>query len=145
MSSNPNPPQTTVPQNPVGQSTSNFLLDNWDKLATLILGGVVGYFGALQAIDTKVDNLSDRIVLLEAEKSTKWDPALNRVEGHQLKIVGLEQQLGNLKDQQMLTDQIIALNTDQFQGQFERAREELLAALNVFLGKYKEAVLTNSD
>jgi hypothetical protein len=111
--------------------------NNWDKILTLALGGIVGFFSGIIATNHSISSLNERVAKIETKAQINYDPGYLKVSGISLKMIGLENDLKNLKDQQILTDKLVELHIDKFQIELEKVRKETIEVLTKFVSESK--------
>ncbi len=112
---------------------NNWWSDNWDKVATLLIGGVVGFFSGILATNQAISGLSERVTKLETTAVTTYAPAAKLVEEHRLKLIRFENALGDQKAELDLTDKLVELHLEKFQVELERVREDTIKVLTNFM------------
>jgi gas vesicle protein len=117
---------------------NNWWSNNWDKVATLVLGGIVGFFTAVIATNQAISTLNERVAKIETKAQTQYDPGYQKINEINLKMIGLENDLKNLKDQQLLTDKLIELHIDKFQVELEKVRKDTINVLTKFVVESKK-------
>lgn len=116
---------------------NTWLANNWDKVVTLLLGGVIGFFSGIIATNQAVSELKETVARIDTKAQTQYDPGYQKITELSLKIIGLENDLKNLKDQQLLTDKLIELHIDKFQIELERVRKDTIDVLTKFVKESK--------
>ena len=88
---------------------NGFWSRNWDKIGTLLLGGVVGFFSGIIATNQAISGLSDRVTKLETNAISLYKPAAIKVDEVKLRQIGLINDVSGLRNQQVLTDKLVEL------------------------------------
>jgi len=83
-------PPTPVP-------APSFFAENWDKLLSAIIGGVVGFFAAIIAMKGDVATLAQRLVVVETTQSTSIQPKLINLDKNLAEMQLIEQRLAILE------------------------------------------------
>lgn len=100
---------------------------------SVVLAGITGYFSARIGIERELSGLRSQLVELRTSAVSTYQPAANSVQEHQIKLIGIENDIRSLNIRGDQMDQIIEIYKEQIRFELSRVRDETIVALNKFL------------
>ena len=61
----------------------DWIKSNWDKLLTLLIGGIVGYFAGLAAINSKIADLRNDLTKVQTEIDSNIKVQITKIPTHE--------------------------------------------------------------
>jgi len=112
---------------------SNIFVDHWDKILTIIIAGVVGFFSAVAITKAEISRLNERIVEIETKYEVSVEPKLLTLEQNLREMVLVKEKMEILE----LKDSTANLINKQLEERLKVLRIETLKELNDLIGKKK--------
>tara|TARA_R110002072_G_C7783044_1_gene520243 strand:+ start:412 stop:780 length:369 start_codon:yes stop_codon:yes gene_type:complete len=105
--------------------------DNWDKVLSLVIGGIAGYFVAIRAVDSEIAQLRTDLSTLKTEVDTAIKPDVEKIDGHEQSIGDLTRRTASLEQ----ADRAVSIYQLNLEARLKQAQADTVTELNEMIDK----------